>query len=190
MNKNLKKALLLKLEVPFDYLVDITLRLEEADKESDVEVVGAKKNFNNNKKRQLNSKFKGPNPNKKEKQTTSVAKTPTSSRGECYNCGSKDHYANRCPKPLFCRYCKSSGHLLSSCPKLPNKKEGKLNVVQVPSNTSLGQGISHSILNDICFVIILFVFFLIWVHLIILYQKNLLMLTSSLMPYKNFAALG
>ena len=35
LNKNLKKPLLLKLEVSFDQLVDIALRLEEADRESD-----------------------------------------------------------------------------------------------------------------------------------------------------------
>ena len=88
MNKDLKKALLLKLEVSFDQLVDIALRLEEADKESDVEVVGAKQNFNINKKSPIN--FKGPNPNKKGKQATSAAKTPNPNRGECYNCAAKD----------------------------------------------------------------------------------------------------
>ena len=93
-------------------------------------------------------KFK-PNPNKKGKQTTSVENTPNSRRGECYNCGSKDHYANKCPKSISCRYCKSSGHTISLCPKLQSKKEGKLNVAQAPSNTSRGQGISHSILDGI-----------------------------------------
>src|SRR5574338_1664981 len=141
LNKNLKKPLLLKLEVSFDQLDDIALRLEEVDKESDVEV---KQNIN----KKSPFKFK-PNPNKKGKQATSVAKTPTSSRGEYYNCGSKDHYANKCPKPLTCRYCKSSGHTISSCPKLQSKKEGKLNFVQALTNTSLGQGISHSILDGI-----------------------------------------
>ena len=58
LNKNLKKPLLLKLEVTFDQLVDIALRLEEANKESDGEV---KQNINM--KRPI--KFKGPNPNKK-----------------------------------------------------------------------------------------------------------------------------
>src|SRR5574338_648092 len=78
LNKNLKNPLLLKLEVSFDQLVDIALRLEEADKDSDVE---AKPNIN--KKRPF--KFK-PNSNKKGKQATPVANTPTSRRGECYNC--------------------------------------------------------------------------------------------------------
>ena len=35
------------------------------------------------------------------------------------------------------------------CPKLQNRKEGKLNVAQAPGNTSRGQGISHSILDGI-----------------------------------------
>ena len=64
LNKNLKKPLLLKLEVSFDQLIDIALRLEEADKESDVEVMGAKPNFNNKKRP---SKFKGHYPNKKQR---------------------------------------------------------------------------------------------------------------------------
>ena len=119
LNKNLKKPLLLKLEVSFDQLIDIALRLKEADNEGDVEVVRAQQNFNNNSKRPI--KFKGSNSNKKGKQQTPVAKTPTSSRGRCYNCGSTDHHVRECPKPLFCRYCKGSGHLLSSCPKLPSK---------------------------------------------------------------------
>ncbi len=88
LNKNLKKPLLLKLEVSFDQLVDIALRLEEADKESDVEVVGSKPNFNSKKRP---SKFKGPYPIKKGKQATSVAKTSSFGRGEC---------SNKCPKSL------------------------------------------------------------------------------------------
>ena len=91
LNKNLKKQLLLKLEVSFDQLIDIALRLEEADNEGDVEVVRAKQNFNNNMKGPI--KFKGPNPIKKGKQQTPLAKSPISSRGRCYNCGSTDHYA-------------------------------------------------------------------------------------------------
>ena len=55
LNKNLKKPLLLKLEVSFDQLIDIALRLEEADRENDVEVVASRPNFNN-KKRPVNSK--------------------------------------------------------------------------------------------------------------------------------------
>ena len=78
-----------------------------------------------------------------------MAKTSSFGRGECYNCGSKDHYANKCPKSLSCRYCKVPGHVISSCPKLQGKKEGKLNVAQAPGNTSHGQGISHSILDGI-----------------------------------------
>ena len=119
MNKNLKKPLLLKLEVSFDHLVDIALRLEEADKESDVDVVGAKHNFNNNKKRPI--KFK-PNPNKKGKQATSVAKTPTSSHGECYNCGSKDHYANKCLKPLLVAIAKVSVIFYLHAPNFQTRK--------------------------------------------------------------------
>ena len=126
LNRNLKKPLLLKLEVSFDQLIDIALRLEEADRESDVEVVGSKPSFNNNKKRP--SKFKGPYPNKKGRQATPVEKTFSSTQGKCYNCGSKDHYANKCPKSLSCRYCKVPGHVISSCPKLQGKKEGNLNV--------------------------------------------------------------
>ena len=119
VSKNPEIVLPLKLEVSFDQLIDIALRLEEADNEGDVEVVHAQQNVNNNMKRPI--KFKCPIPNKKGRQETQVAKVPTSSRGQCYNCGSKDHYANGCPKLLFCRYCKSLGHLLSSCPKLPSK---------------------------------------------------------------------
>ena len=52
-------------------------------------------------------------------------------------------------KARTCRYCKSPDHYLSSCPKIQGKKEGKLNVAQAPSNTSRGQGISHSILDGI-----------------------------------------
>ena len=107
----------------------------------------AKQNFNINKKRHI--KFKIPNPNKKGKQAILVAKTPTSSRGRCYNCGSTDHYAKECLKPLFCRYCKSSGHLISTCPILQSRREAELNVVQAPSDTFHGQGISHSILDGI-----------------------------------------
>ena len=59
LNKNLKRSLLLTLEVSFDQLIDIALRLEEADRESDIEVVRAKQNFNNNMKRPI--MFKGPN---------------------------------------------------------------------------------------------------------------------------------
>ena len=53
LNKNLKKPLLLKLEVSFDQLIDIALRLEEADREGDVEVVRAQQNFDNNLKTSL-----------------------------------------------------------------------------------------------------------------------------------------
>src|SRR5574338_803815 len=73
LNKNLKKPLLLKLEVSFDQLVDIALRLEEADRESDVEVVGSKPNFNNKKRP---NRFKGPYPSKKGKSAPPAAKTP------------------------------------------------------------------------------------------------------------------
>ena len=114
LNKNLKKPLLLKLNVPFDELVDIALRLEEADRESASEV-------GTSNKRHSFIKFKSPNSSKKGKPTTSVATTSTPTRGMCYNCGSRDHYSNSCPQPLFCRYCKSSGHLLSSCPVRPSK---------------------------------------------------------------------
>lgn len=147
LKKNLKKPLLLKLEVSFDQLIDIALRLEEADRESDVEVVGAKSNFNNNKKRP--NKSKGPYPNKKGKQATPVAKTSASGSGQCYNCGFKDHYANKRSKPSAYRYCKSPDPYLSACSKLQNKKERKLNVVQTASNTSHGRGISHFILDGI-----------------------------------------
>ena len=109
--------------------------------------MGAKPNFNNNKKRPI--KFKGSYPNKKGKQAIPVAKASTPSSGQCYNCGSKDHYANKCSKPRACRYCKSPDHYLSSCPKLQGKREGKLNVAQAPGNTSRGKCISHSILDGI-----------------------------------------
>ena len=169
--------------------------------------MGTKKNFSINKKRHPFIKFESPNPNKKVKQVTLVAKTPIPNHGECYNCNSKDHYVNRCPRPISCRYCKNSAHHISACPilqskkkgeqetlvaktpissrgqcyncgskdhyankcpkslrcryrkspgrhlplcpKLQNKNEGKLNVVQAPSNTSRGQGISHSIIDGI-----------------------------------------
>ena len=108
--------------------------------------MGAKPNFNNKKRP---NKFRGPYPNKKGKQATSVAKTSTLGGGQCHNCGSKDHYANKCSKPRTCHYCKSPDHYISLCPKLQGKKGGKLNVSQSPGNTSRGQGISHSILNGI-----------------------------------------
>lgn len=146
LNKNLKKPLLLKLEVPFDQLIDIALHLEEADRENDVEVVGSKPNFNNRKRP---NKFKGPYPSKKGKQATPAAKTFSSTEGKCFNCGSRDHFTNKCSKPRTCCYCKSPDHYLSSCPKLQNRKEGKLNVAQAPGNTSRGQGIYHSILDVI-----------------------------------------
>ena len=109
LNKNLKKPLLLKLEVAFDQLVDIALRLEEADRESDVEVEGAKPNFNNKKRP---NKFKGPYHNKKGKQATLAAKSPSPSGASCFNCGSGDHYANKCSKPKSCRYCKILDHYI------------------------------------------------------------------------------
>ena len=146
LNKNLKKSLLLKLEVSFDQLIDIALRLEKAYKESDVEVGSAKPNSNNNKKRHPFIRFESPNPSKRAKQETSIAKTPIPNRGECYNCGSKNHYINRCPRPISCRYCKSADHYISLCPKRQSRREGKL---QAPSNSSLSQGTFHSIIDGI-----------------------------------------
>ena len=98
------KPLLVRLSAPFDELLDIALRLEEADRESDVGV--SKKNFNFNKKRQSGNKSKS-YPNKRGKQAIPVASTSTPVTGACYNCGSKGHYASGCPKPLSCRYCKA-----------------------------------------------------------------------------------
>ena len=52
------------------------------------------------------------------------SKSSHSNKRACYNCGSKDHYVNKCPRPNFCRYCKSPGHLIPSCPKRSNKSKG------------------------------------------------------------------
>ena len=152
LSKNPEMVLPLKLEVSFNQLVDVTLLHGEVGK-------GSVCDIGTSKKRHI--KFKSLNPNKRVKQTTFVAKTPIPNRGGCYNCNSMEHYANMCPKPHSCRYCKKPGHLLSACPKLLNKDMRKLNIVQAPGNTSRGQGISHLILDYIYFVIFLFEFFLI-----------------------------
>ena len=140
LSKNPEMVLPLKLEVSFKQLVDVTLLPGEVGK-------GSVCDIGTSKKRHI--KFKSLNPNKRVKQTTFVAKTPILNREGCYNCNSKEHYANMCPKPHSCRYCKKSGHLLSACPKLLNKDMRKLNIVQAPRNSSLGQGICHSILDGI-----------------------------------------
>ena len=140
LSKNPEMVLPLKLEVSFNQLVDVTLLHGEVGK-------GSVCDIGTSKKRHI--KFKSLNPNKRVKQTTFVAKTPIPNRGGCYNCNSMEHYANMCPKPHSCRYCKKPGHLLSACPKLLNKDMRKLNIMQAPRNSSLGQGIFHSILDGI-----------------------------------------
>ena len=116
LNKTLKRSLLLKLEVPFDQLVDLALRLEETDRVNDGNVGSIKK------KKQLDDEPQSSRPTKKGKQATAVANTPTRGRGECHNFGAVGHYANDCRRPLFCRYCKDSGHHVYSCPILQKRK--------------------------------------------------------------------
>ena len=83
-----------------------------------------------------NNKFKSSHPAKRAKYATSVAKTPNRNWGICYNCNSTDHYANKCPRPLSCRYCKNPGHFTSSCPIRLNRKKAKLNAFPTSSNPS------------------------------------------------------
>ena len=111
LEKNPGMLLPLKLEGSFVQLVDLTLQFEELD------LVNTKKRRN---------KFKSSHPAKRAKYANSVSKTPNRNRGICYNCSSTDHYANKCPRPHFCRYCKSPGHLIPSCPKRSNKSKGEL----------------------------------------------------------------
>ena len=128
LDKDPEMVLPLKLEVPFDQLVDIMLQEKEADRgiDSDIGI---------SKKRRI--KFKSPHPDKKVKQPIFGAKTPILNCGKCYNCGSRDDYAKECPEPLFCRYCKDSSHHISVCPILLSKKKvGPETSVAKPSTSS------------------------------------------------------
>ena len=121
LEKNPGMLLPLKLEESFVQLVDLTLQFEELD-------------LVNTKKRRI--KFKSSHPAKRARYATSVAMTPNHIRGICYNCSSTDHHANKCPRPLSCRYCKGPGHLIPTCPKLQSKRKGKLNALPTSSDPS------------------------------------------------------
>ena len=121
LEKNPTMILPLILELPYDQFIATALRHEGPNIESD---------------NMRSVKSKSSHPAKRTKYATSIAKTPTPKRGACFNCKSKDHYANECPRPLSCRYCKGLGHLIPTCPKLQSKRKGKLNALPTSSDPS------------------------------------------------------
>ncbi|XP_055584942.1 uncharacterized protein K02A2.6-like [Uranotaenia lowii] len=57
-------------------------------------------------------------------------------KGECFRCGSPDHFANKCPyQNAVCRHCKVSGHLQKVCLKM--KKNAKSDAKSVKSDANL-----------------------------------------------------
>lgn len=100
LKKNLKKALLLKLEVSFEKLVDTALRLNEEKKDNSDEAGGVKRSFSQ-KKHPFN-KFMSFNSNKTPKKQGHDSKELSRITGECFNCGSKEHFIKDCPKPIIC----------------------------------------------------------------------------------------
>lgn len=87
-------------------------------RQEDISATSSSANDNNNNKSSYDSNVKIRTNTKSDKTNRILRnKAINVSRGVCYICQSKDHYASNCPN-VTCTLCDRTGHKMSKCPRL------------------------------------------------------------------------
>ena len=151
LNPGLSRAMLPHADKTFDQVIDLAMKFEQHDKETE-----RFRSFKNNNNKKNKGRYH-PYDKKKDEASDKKSKEINTKKTvvvTCHHCGKEGHIKPRCPdlqKAFKCYICGKEGHMKKNCPD--NKNQGRLAVVVDKGKSTVGSSAgSHEQVEGILFI--------------------------------------